>query len=114
MLAEHCRDLGTDFDAITRSSNFNVVIAETEADVQDQLAQIEARFAKLLPPDRVERSMAQLRESPATGTPEQVAEAIAAVRDAGMKYAICYIPQAAYDPSSVQVFADKVIPALSE
>ncbi|HEX6194710.1 MAG TPA: LLM class F420-dependent oxidoreductase [Jiangellaceae bacterium] len=113
VLAEHCRDLGTDFDAITRSSNFNVVIAETEADVQDQLAQIEARFAKLLPPDRVERSMAQLRESPATGTPEQVAEAIAAVRDAGMKYAICYIPQAAYDPSSVQVFADKVIPELT-
>ena len=29
ILADHCRDVGSDFDAITRSVNFNVVIGET-------------------------------------------------------------------------------------
>ena len=33
VLADHCRDVGTDYDAIVRSSNFNAVIGESEADV---------------------------------------------------------------------------------
>ena len=30
ILAQHCKEVGTDFDAIVRSTNFNVVIGETE------------------------------------------------------------------------------------
>ena len=37
---QHCRDVGRDFDEITRSGNYNVVIGETEPDVQDRLARI--------------------------------------------------------------------------
>ena len=33
VLADHCRDVGTDYDAIVRSANFNAVIGESEADV---------------------------------------------------------------------------------
>ena len=113
VLAGHCRDQGTDFDSITRSAPYSVVVGETEADVQVQLAQIENRYAKVVPADRVERSMAPLRNGPTTGTPEQVTEALTEVRDAGMTYAICNIPQAVYDPSSVQLFAEKVIPELT-
>jgi F420-dependent oxidoreductase-like protein len=112
MLAGHCRDQGTDFDSITRSAPYSIILGETEAEVQDQLAQIEARYAKVTPPDRVERSMAALRDGMTTGTPEHVAEALAQVRDAGMTYAICYLPQAAYDPSVADLFAEKVIPEL--
>src|ERR1700743_396732 len=38
VLADHCRDLGTDFGAITRSANYNLVLGETDNDVQDRLA----------------------------------------------------------------------------
>src|SRR3954451_12579353 len=37
LLAGHCRDVGTDYDAIVRTANFNVLIGETEADVQKRL-----------------------------------------------------------------------------
>src|SRR5882757_5006745 len=37
ILADHCREVGTDFDAIVRSGSYNVVIGETHKDVQDRL-----------------------------------------------------------------------------
>src|SRR5436190_8454583 len=33
LLAGHCRDVGTEFDAITRSANYNVAVGATDADV---------------------------------------------------------------------------------
>jgi len=38
VLAQHCRELGTDFDAIVRSVNVNAVVGTSEADVDDRLA----------------------------------------------------------------------------
>ena len=38
ILADHCRDVGTDYDAIVRSANFNAVIGESEADVKARVA----------------------------------------------------------------------------
>ena len=32
ILESHCRDVGTDYDAIVRSSNFNILVGETEAE----------------------------------------------------------------------------------
>jgi alkanesulfonate monooxygenase SsuD/methylene tetrahydromethanopterin reductase-like flavin-dependent oxidoreductase (luciferase family) len=50
---------------------------------------------------------------PDLGTPEQVIEALPALYDAGMTYAICYFPQAVTDPSGVELFQREVIPALA-
>lgn len=118
MLAGHCRDQGTDFDSITRSSNFNVILGDTESEVADKLAGLVDLYRKYLPDDEIESarggsSIFAYRNSPTVGTPEQVVEALRELRDAGMTYAICYFPQAAHDPSSVQLFADKVIPELT-
>ena len=44
LLAGHCRDVGTDFDAIVRSANYNVAIGATEAEVEDRLQQLKARI----------------------------------------------------------------------
>src|ERR1700749_5300542 len=33
-LAEHCRNVGTDFDAIVRSSHFTAIVGTSEADVE--------------------------------------------------------------------------------
>src|SRR6201986_2017460 len=35
---QHCADLGTDFDQITRSANYPVILGETDKDVQDRIA----------------------------------------------------------------------------
>ena len=48
ILAQHCKEVGTDFDAIVRSTNFNVVIGETESDVADKLAWIKAHYEPLV------------------------------------------------------------------
>ena len=48
ILAEHCKDVGTDFDAIARSANFNVIIGETEKDVADKLAWVRAHYEPLI------------------------------------------------------------------
>ena len=49
----------------------------------------------------------------ATGTPEQVVEKLQRMRDLGCEYAILYFPEAAYDRSGIELFEQKVIPALS-
>ncbi len=36
ILAAHCREVGTDYGSIVRSANYNVIIGETEKDVQDR------------------------------------------------------------------------------
>lgn len=44
LLAEHCRDVGTDFDAIVRSANVNAVVGTSEADVKDRLQRVRDRM----------------------------------------------------------------------
>ena len=114
ILAEHCQDAGTDFDAITRSANFNVIIGETENDVADKLAWVRAHYEPLVPAESVESYMALISSGPLVGTPEQIVERLAEVRDLGLGYAIGYFVDAAYDRGSIDLFADKVIPALAD
>ena len=52
VLAQHCREVGTDFDAIVRSTDFNVVIGESEKDVQDRLSWLREHYAPYLSPRR--------------------------------------------------------------
>jgi F420-dependent oxidoreductase-like protein len=37
VLRAHCADVGTEFDAIVRSANFNTIIGETEQEVQERI-----------------------------------------------------------------------------
>jgi len=113
ILAQHCKDVGTDFDAIVRSSNFNVIIGETEEDVADQLGRIRAYYERLVPADHVERQLAMLSSGPMVGTPEQITEQLVQAADIGVAYTICYFPGAAYDRSGIELFATKVIPNLA-
>ncbi len=113
ILAGHCKDAGTDFDAIVRSANFNVVIGETQADVADKLAWARARYAPLIPADMLDRSVTGLSSGPLVGTAEQIAERLAAIGELGLGYAICYFPEAAYDRAGIDLFADKVISELA-
>lgn len=50
ILAGHCREVGTDFDAIVRSTNINTVVASTEAEVADKLDALRARLSAVVRP----------------------------------------------------------------
>jgi F420-dependent oxidoreductase-like protein len=112
VLAGHCRDLGTDFDAIVRSANYNVVIGRDEAEVQQRLDWIRGQYAKVLPADQVDEVVEQFRTGPLVGTPEQVGQTLRELQDAGMTYAITYFAEAAYDRSGIELFEREVAPAL--
>ncbi|HUD36682.1 MAG TPA: LLM class F420-dependent oxidoreductase [Streptosporangiaceae bacterium] len=113
ILARHCQEVGTDFDAIVRSTNFNVTIGETEKDVADKLAWVRAHYEPLVSPEQVERYMG-LYSNGLVGTPEQIIERLSGLRDQGLGYAIGYFVDAAYDQGSIDLFAHKVIPELAD
>ncbi|QEO08989.1 LLM class F420-dependent oxidoreductase [Protaetiibacter larvae] len=114
LLREHCAELGTDFSAITRSGNFNTVVAPTEAEVRSRIDTIESRVEPYLGEQGAAAFVREYRDGSAAcvGTPEQVIERLQARRDAGLGYAIHYFPEAAYDRSGIDLFEREVIPAL--
>jgi F420-dependent oxidoreductase-like protein len=113
VLAEHCRALGTEFDAIVRSANFTPIVGTSDAEVKDRQQRIRDRLAGYVPEAAADAMLAAGGAEGATGTTEQVIENIAKVRDLGCEYAICYFPDAAYDRSGIELFEREVIPALS-
>jgi len=74
VLAEHCRSLGTDFDAITRSANYNVAIGSTEGEVQERLSWIREHLTASIGADLAERQLSGFGNLPGVGTPEQIVE----------------------------------------
>jgi alkanesulfonate monooxygenase SsuD/methylene tetrahydromethanopterin reductase-like flavin-dependent oxidoreductase (luciferase family) len=113
LLAEHCREVGTDYDAIVRSANFNIVIGETEKEVEDRLNWIADHLKPYISADALERTTAQWRNGGLVGTPEQIAEKLTSLKGLGMTYAIFYFAEAAYDRSGIELFASRVAPELA-
>jgi F420-dependent oxidoreductase-like protein len=111
ILAEHCREVGTDFDAIVRSADFDIVIGETEKDVRDRLAWLREHYAPYLPPQQLDETCARL-DGTFAGTPEQIAQALTEAHAMGVGYAILYFPEIAYDKSGLDLFLKQVVPAL--
>ncbi|AFM19138.1 putative F420-dependent oxidoreductase, Rv1855c family [Mycolicibacterium chubuense NBB4] len=114
VLAGHCRDVGTDYEAIIRSANINAVVGDSEAEVKDRLNGVRARISALTGETAAD-AMLNSMSTPqgGSGTPEQLVESLQKLRDLGCEYVICYFPEAAYDRSSIEVFERKVIPALA-
>jgi F420-dependent oxidoreductase-like protein len=112
ILADHCREVGTDFDAIVRSGSYNVVIGETHKDVQDRLAWIREHYAPHLTPAKLDETMLNFTNGLLTGTPEQVAQRLTEANDFGMTYAIVYFPEIAYDGSGLDLFVKQVVPEI--
>jgi len=113
VLADHCRAVGTDYDAIVRSANFNAVIGESDADVSNRIARIRARLLAKATGTAVDGMLASVTAPESgSGTPEQVIEKLKRMRDLGCEYAIVYFPEAAYDRSGIELFEREVIPAL--
>ncbi|KOS57974.1 LLM class F420-dependent oxidoreductase [Rhodococcus rhodochrous] len=112
ILRGHCTDVGTDFDAIVRSANYNVAIGRTEAEVQERLDTLRARLEPYVGPEKADGALDAFRGLPAVGTPEQIVENFTALKKQGMTYAILYFPEAAYDTSGIELFEKEVLPEL--
>ncbi len=115
LLRQHCADVGTSFDAIVRSANYNTVIGATSAEVHARLDAIEARVLPFLGPDETVKFMSEYRSGSAlgVGTPAEIIEKLRAMQELGLGYAIHYFPEAAYDLSGVELFEREVMPALA-
>jgi F420-dependent oxidoreductase-like protein len=115
ILKGHCDTVGTDFDKIVRSANFNVFIGETEADVQKRIDALKARMEPYVGADKTASSIEAWTlngDSPTVGTPAQIVEKIGRFRELGLSYGIFNFPESAYDQSGIELFEREVVPAL--
>jgi alkanesulfonate monooxygenase SsuD/methylene tetrahydromethanopterin reductase-like flavin-dependent oxidoreductase (luciferase family) len=112
VLADHCKDVGTDYEAIVRSIILNVTIGETEKDVADKMAWTRAHYQTLMPGQNLEPFL-HYWENGLVGTPEQIVEQLTKAGRTGLGYLITRFLDAAYDRSSIDLFTTKVIPELA-
>jgi F420-dependent oxidoreductase-like protein len=115
ILAGHCADVGRDFDEIVRTTNFNIIIGETQAEIDEKLAWYRSRFAPIVGDERAERMIQRnyVDGGGLIGTPGQLVERIREFEAAGAGFIIVYFQEAAYDLSGLELFAREVVPALS-
>ncbi len=111
LLRDHCADLGTDFERIVRSANFNIMVGETESEVDQKINWYADHLAQRIPEHRATRFAANYRAM--SGTPEQVIGRLREWQAAGMSYAIVNFADLAFDTSSIELFANEVIPAFT-
>ena len=115
ILRGHCERLGTSFDAITRSSNYNTVIGRDAAEVAQRIDAVEARLTPYIGAEKAAGAVQDLRDGTGlAGTPEQIVEQLQTMQALGMTYAITYFPEAAYDTSGLELFEREVVPALAK
>jgi F420-dependent oxidoreductase-like protein len=109
ILRGHCDEVGTNFEAIVRSANFNVLCAETEDGVVEKKEWLLGHLRNYVSDTAAERTAKLFDRT--SGTPEQIIEWLREYEEAGMGYAIVYFADAAFDRSSLELFAKEVIPA---
>ena len=113
ILEGHCQTVGRDYGSIVRSANYNVVIGESQKEVDDRIAWIGDHLRKAgISEAVVEGQVNGAKSGPAVGTPEQIVESLQAMEKLGMTYAITNFAEAAYDTSGIELFEQQVIPHL--
>lgn len=112
VLAGHCKDVGRDFDEITRSVMLNAIIDEDRRVVDEKIDALEARLTSLADEQSAKRWRKIYEKYGLVGTPEDVVKQLQPLRDEGMGYLIAYIPDIATDTTTLDLLAGEVIPAL--
>ncbi|MGI8643608.1 MAG: LLM class F420-dependent oxidoreductase [Thermomicrobiales bacterium] len=102
VLKGHCDTVGRGYGELTKSMSFNVhLIGEND----DREVATEKARGKM--------SLAEYGKGMHVGTSREIAERIQPFLDAGIDYALIYVPRVAYDHGPMEQFAAEVIPALS-
>jgi F420-dependent oxidoreductase-like protein len=100
VLRRHCDAVGRDYDSILKTAAFTVFAAEDDHSL-----------ARRVEPFLAGRSVAELAESCAVGTPDQLVDLFGRLVDAGIEYFILYF-QRPTDLEPLRLFASEVVPAL--
>ncbi|HEX9854408.1 MAG TPA: LLM class F420-dependent oxidoreductase [Acidimicrobiia bacterium] len=111
ILRAHCDAVGREYETITRTSNFTIICAETEADVAERVGWMRDHYRPFLSDERLESAMRMYAGT--TGTPDQLVEQLLPWKRAGAEYLIVNFPEAAYDTGGLELFASQVAPALA-
>ncbi len=108
ILAAHCADVGTDFDAIVRSTNRSIICVEDEAQAAEKRRWLHDHYQPFGVADVVvDRWGIEIL------TPDQAVDMIRPLVEVGVGYLIVNFVDAAYDRSGIELFAREVIPALA-
>jgi alkanesulfonate monooxygenase SsuD/methylene tetrahydromethanopterin reductase-like flavin-dependent oxidoreductase (luciferase family) len=114
ILRQHCQEVGTDYEKITRSVNYNIILGETDKDVRDRIAWMKENMLRAgVPQDVIETRIRDFANGPLVGTPELITERLAEIGKLGMTYAILNFAEVAYDRTALTLFTDKVAPQLA-
>jgi F420-dependent oxidoreductase-like protein len=111
ILQAHCADVGTDFDSIVRSANFNILCGETESAMEEKKKWFRDHMSGYVSEKAVERWTRMYESS--SGTPEQIVAKLKDFEGAGLDYAIVNFADVAYDRGGIELFAREVIPNFS-
>lgn len=111
ILEEHCDVVGRDASEIVGTTNLNVVVRSTEAEAQRVVDEVIARSDRALTAEQAGDGFKP--NGAVIGTPEQVAERIRALQDAGCGYLISYMPDVAFDTDGIEAFEREVRPLLA-
>jgi F420-dependent oxidoreductase-like protein len=104
ILRGHCEQAGRSYDAIIKSNNNNIVFVKPGQDLAQATEAVRASYGW---------SLEELQRQAIVGTPEQVVEQLAALKEAGITYFITYFPRIAYDHEPLHIFAEQVAPHLA-
>ena len=99
VLADHCREVGTDFGAIVRSANINAVVGTSEADVKDRLARVRSRMSALTGEAAADAMLNSMSTPEAgSGTPEQLVETLKRLQGSGVRVRDLLLPRGCLRP----------------
>ena len=104
VLRQHCEEQGRDYNEITKSTSFNIVLLDEGADVERATEQIRATYGW---------NVEQMKQQAVVGSANEVATRIQGVIDAGANYIITYFPRVSYDHSMIERYAREVMPRFS-
>jgi F420-dependent oxidoreductase-like protein len=102
VLQGHCEREGRNYDEITKSSSFNVFPIASGADPEQATAKVRETLGGM--------SYEKFSDAHVVGEAAAIADKIQAGVDAGMDYAITYIPGLAYDTDPMHRFSEEVMP----
>ena len=112
-LADHCTDVGTDYDAIVRIGELqHPLCGDRDRGSRAGSSELESRDRPSTCPRTAPAEFAKQFKY-ASGTPEQIVTYLKGWETLGLGYAIVYFPDPAYDLSGLELFARDVIPAFS-
>jgi alkanesulfonate monooxygenase SsuD/methylene tetrahydromethanopterin reductase-like flavin-dependent oxidoreductase (luciferase family) len=108
VLRGHCEQVNTDYDAITRSTDFNIFCTETQQEADEKVAWLRSTLTRFVSEKRA-NAFAESYEK-TSGTPDKIIAMLEEWQAAGMTYAIINFADAAYDTSGIELFAREVMP----